>query len=272
MKKISISNLGLIVTNKCNLDCKHCLRGCKNNQDMTKEVIEATLDQITGIGNLCLCGGEVTLSLDTIKYIFDYFIKNKIIIDRVNTTINGTIYSKELIELFEYINRYINQYSNADKPHVSIAISNDIYHEEEMERLKLINRYDNNVDKYMESEFFLGVRTLEKSIKLIREGHACNLDKRLTKPLKPMNFYVTYTDDKKKFDRMGLCNVGPLVTINPNGIITECNASIENQESKYNYGNVLDNRIEIIASTHGKVLKPNKWYRMCNREINKYLK
>lgn len=272
MEKVCINNLALIVTNKCNLDCKHCLRGCKNNQDMSKEVIEATLDQINAIGNLCLCGGEVTLSLDTIETIFKYIVENKIIVDRVNTTINGTIYSKELIELFNYINKYIKSYNKEDRTYATISISNDIYHEEEMSKLKLINKYDKNIDKYMTSEFFLGVRRLEKGIKLIREGYACNLDKKLTKPLKPMNIYVTYSNNNRKFDRMGLCNIGPLITVNPSGNITECNASIINQETKYNYGNVLKNRIEVVATTHGKVLKPKMYEFMCNHEINKYLK
>ena len=141
-----------------------------------------------------------------------------------------------------------------------------------MKRLGLIDKYDSNIEKYQETEFFLGVRSLDKSIKLIREGYASNLDIRLTKPLKPMNIYVTYSNNERKFDRMGLCNVGPLITVNPNGIITECNASIINQETKYNYGNVLKNRIEVVATTHGKVLKPKMYEFMCKHEINKYLK
>ena len=64
MGKCYIQNLALIITNKCNLNCSHCLRGEKNDNCMSDRVIEATLDQVKSIGNLAINGGEPTLSLD----------------------------------------------------------------------------------------------------------------------------------------------------------------------------------------------------------------
>ena len=43
MKKIYIQNLGMIVTEKCNLNCAHCLRGKCSDKVMSDEVIDATL-------------------------------------------------------------------------------------------------------------------------------------------------------------------------------------------------------------------------------------
>ena len=44
MKKIYIQNLGMIITNKCNLNCDHCLRGEKcDNKSMSDEIIKKTL-------------------------------------------------------------------------------------------------------------------------------------------------------------------------------------------------------------------------------------
>jgi MoaA/NifB/PqqE/SkfB family radical SAM enzyme len=107
MNKVYIQNLGMIITNKCNLNCSHCLRGCKNNKDMSKGVIEATLNQIVGIGNLCICGGEPTLALDVLEYIFSYIIDNRIFLNQVLITINGTNYSLEFLRLLNYIGDYI---------------------------------------------------------------------------------------------------------------------------------------------------------------------
>ena len=77
---------------------------------MTKEVIEATLSQVRYIGNLAICGGEPTLAIETLNNIFEYIINNKIIIDEVTATINGTNYSEEFLMLFDYINDYISCY------------------------------------------------------------------------------------------------------------------------------------------------------------------
>lgn len=123
----------------------------------------------------------------------------------------------------------------------------------------------------MKSKYFLGFRNTDK--KLFREGNAINLDNKLTVPLKPLQTFLTCVDkDKKKLNKeTGLCNIGPLVTINTNGIITECDTSIEHQETIYNYGNVLTESIEDACIRNGaKVLKPKKFERVSYRAIKKY--
>ena len=43
MKKCYIQNLALNITDNCNLECRHCLRGDRCNNKMSDDVIEATL-------------------------------------------------------------------------------------------------------------------------------------------------------------------------------------------------------------------------------------
>lgn len=43
MNKISVQNLGMIITERCNLNCDHCLRGKCTNKVMSDDVITATL-------------------------------------------------------------------------------------------------------------------------------------------------------------------------------------------------------------------------------------
>ena len=268
MKKVSIQNLGMIVTNKCNLDCAHCMRGCKNSKDMTKEVIDASLNQIIDIGNLCICGGEPTMALDTIENIFNYIIDNRILLDNVSITINGTIYSPEFLKLLDYINEYIFKITNNNG--VIFDISYDDYHKQELVRLKLLQKYIENVRRYTKSEYFYELRKLNPHLKLFREGNAEYLDESLTVNLRPDEIFVTYVDNRAKFDREnGLCNIGPLITVNPDGIITECDSSILHQETIYNYGNVFDNSIEEVALKRGLVLTPRKWNKACKKEVKK---
>ena len=250
MGKCYIQNLGLIVTNKCNLNCAHCLRGEKNNSCITDRVVEVTLDQIKGIGNLAICGGEPTLAIDRIEKIISYVIDNHILVEELTVTINGTIYSERLLELLDEINSYIG----SKRINALLAISFDKYHLDEISRLKIEKEFFENLKKYQESKYFYGCRNNNQ--KLFREGNATNLDEKLTVPLRPIKILMTYADKKRKFNQEnGSCNIGPIVTINPDGVITECDASIKNQEDLYNYGNVLEKSIEDIILEKGEVIE-----------------
>lgn len=269
-KYLSIFNLGLIITQNCNLRCQHCMRGDYNNQVMSEEVINATLDQISSVGCLSICGGEPLLAVDIIDKIFKKIIENRIIVDEINITTNGTIYSDNFISMVSYMDEYIHRYVKNNNSLVHIAISNDIYHTQEMERLNLTKSYLENIKKYMETKYFDGFQTLLN--KPFSEGNAEHLNKSLTVPLRPMKTYITYSTDGINFDKDGICTIGSLVTVNVNGTITECDASIENQEQKYNYGNVLEDKIEdVFLKRATLVLKPKKFEKLVNKECKRFL-
>ncbi len=264
MNKVYIQNLAMLTTNNCNLNCGHCLRGCKNNKNMSKEVVEATLNQTGAIFHLGISGGEPTLALDALENIFSYVINQKILINQLSMTINGTNYSVEFLKLLDYISNYI--------PGIKIMfeISHDVYHQQELERLNMVEAYKENIKKYAESEYFYGLRGLDYQLKLFREGNAESLNQNLTSALKPMDIVVTYVGRFSRFDKNGLCNIGPFVTVNPDGIITECDASIEHQQTLYNYGNVFDDTFEEVALKRGRIMKPRQWYRETGKIIKRY--
>lgn len=265
MNKLYIQNLSMIITNKCNLDCAQCLRGCKNNVSMSDSVIESTLNQIYSIGNLAINGGEPTLVLDILENIITYIIENHILIDMFTITINGTIYSEKLLKLLDEISNYIDEHTiNA-----FFAISLDQYHLDEITKLGIKKEFFDNFRKYQESKYYYGYRKSTK--KLFREGNATNLDEKLTIPLRPTKTFITYANEHQKFDREnGICMIGPVVTVNPNGLITECDASIEHQETLYNYGNVSNSIEEAMLSRSELLLKPKKFDRLANKSLKKY--
>jgi len=272
MNKIVTPNLGLIITEKCNMNCKHCLQGQCSNKVMNDNIIENALDQFKYIENLTICGGEPTLSLDRIEKVFSYIIENKILVYRVQTIINGTIYSEEFLRLLNQMESYLNPKSTATK--TIFAISYDKYHKEELERLKLLEQYLENVKKYTQSKYFCRFQTLGN--KVFREGNAEKLDLNQTVPMTPMPAIMTYVGKRYignwcKFDKeKGLCHIGPSITINPDGIVTECDASNEHQITLYNYGNILTESIEDITLRRAKILKPHQFNSKVNREIIKY--
>lgn len=271
MKKISIQNLGMIINGACNLNCGHCLRGTHYSSKMPDEIIAATFNQILEVGNLSICGGEPLLALDVIEKIFNYIIEHKILIDEVFLVTNGTIYSSEFLRLLKEIDDYISCYSTMEH-NVIFNISEDQYHQAERRRLNLEKTFIENCLKYQESKYFNTFNTLDPKLKLFRQGNATNINKSLTVPLKPQSFLITYVNRNKKFDiQNGLCNIGPIVAVNQEGIITDCDASEDCQRTTYNYGNILDSSIEEIALKHGVILKPSKWVKETGKAILKRL-
>lgn len=271
MEKISAMNLGLIVTEQCNLNCAHCLRGKCSSKVMSDEVIEKTLSQFSFIGNLAICGGEPTFAIRQLEKIFSYIIDNHIVVDQVTLVINGTRYSEDFLTVLGYIEEYVN-YRKLSKALTTFTISWDKFHYEEVERLNILGEYKDTIDRYSKTKFFDGFQRLFG--KLIREGNAEKLNPNWTSPLKPMNSFVSYAKPPIKFfsKEKGLCNIGPIVTVNVDGIITECDASLDNQRLLYNYGNVFYDSVEEVFLQKRKALVVNqyRWKHFCDKEIKKY--
>lgn len=270
MGKICVQNLQILITKKCNLNCNHCMRGKQENTSINHEIIDSILNQLINIGTLTIGGGEPLLEIEKIKYIFDYIIKSNIIVEDYGIITNGTIYSEEIIKLFDYMDSYIKRLNDTpDTSYGKLYISYDIFHKTELERLNILKQVLENIEKYSESKYFAGLKGIHG--KLFREGNAINLPNRLTIPFRPMKISMTYVGDDKKLDiKNGLCNIGPLITVNPDGIVTE-DVSWDSQNTTFNYGNILEDSIEeIFKKRKVKVLEPDKWYKKQGKEIQKY--
>ena len=59
-----VQNLSLELTRKCNLNCRHCMRGESQNLTMDDEVIERIFKDINGVYSLQFGGGETSLVVD----------------------------------------------------------------------------------------------------------------------------------------------------------------------------------------------------------------
>lgn len=276
MRKVVIMNLEMIVTNKCNLDCAHCMRGQKCNNSMSDEVIEATLSQVLAIHNLGICGGEPTLAVDVIEKIFNYIMEKGIIVGRVTAVINGTIYSGKFLECLEMIEKYIEKTLPNRLEKSSFLISKDIYHQEELKKLKLDARFLNNLEFYRSSKYYGGFFYLDPRLKLFREGNAENLDENRTVPLRIFPPIITHVGKRvigkfylEDIDN-GICKIGSMVAVNCDGVITDCNASIEHQKTIYNFGNVLNESIYDVCMKNGQVVKPHQFVRKIVRQEKEY--
>lgn len=250
MEKACIQNLGLIITEDCNLDCRHCLRGKKCQKVMSKEVIEATLNQCKYIRNLCLCGGEPFMHLEPLVHIVDTILKNNILVDQISIISNGTIYQEDFITILKKVQEKL-------RDGIFIGISFDKYHFEEIKKRDLKKVFVENIKRFQDSPFCIGEKILDPKVKLFNEGNAATLDPDLTVDLRPVDYAMTYVgNNKHKLDLNGLCYIGPLISISVDGFITECDASFENQRTKFNYGNVLTDSIVEVIKTKTHIVNP----------------
>lgn len=125
------------VTRRCNMQCKHCMRGPLEKVDMPKEYVDAMFKQLNGgfIGQLTLGGGEPTLNPELINYIVDKIIKDQMAVHRVSMITNGKEFNKDVADAFNRIEDYIRgttfgkEFKSNPSQLVRIAFSTDPYHQ-----------------------------------------------------------------------------------------------------------------------------------------------
>lgn len=140
-KKIQVDNLIIEVTQRCNLACEHCLRGCARNVDLNKSYVDSLLSQVDTIGSIVFTGGEPTLNLPIIEYVFDEIRRRKIPLGFFWIATNGVEKSLELAALL------LKNVDLCDEPEMmGVAISTDIYHDTETKSnpLRYLSFYDDS--------------------------------------------------------------------------------------------------------------------------------
>ena len=93
-----LDSLILEVTRRCNMACRHCLRGDARNVDMSPAVVDAALSGVSQIGYLTFTGGEPTLNLPIIHYITRYIREHGIPLTAFTLVTNGKEPSMEVVK------------------------------------------------------------------------------------------------------------------------------------------------------------------------------
>lgn len=255
--ELPLYNLMLEVTRKCNLKCKHCMRGAAQHLNMSAEVLEVVFRQIKYIYHLSLTGGEPFLAPEVVEKMVDIIIEKKIKVYRCTTVDNGTILNelgvrsvKALNRLGEYIYNSVWDSDKKDEnnnPPISISISNSKYHKNDIQ--KAIEFYKGYANKYVnvddQGEWESGLK--DKQGNVIRnkdmKGNDSNWLKKEGRakenglPCKYMtdayNIEFFTTDDGKKT----IVKTGIQICANGNVVPPEA-LSFESMDKK-NMGNIL---------------------------------
>ena len=103
-----IATLSFEMTRKCNLKCKWCRKGEPQNLDITTEIIDKTLDEISDyyINCIRITGGEPFLVPKLVTYLIDKIIDKKIKVKMIHIISNATIINEDIrnaiIRFIEY--------------------------------------------------------------------------------------------------------------------------------------------------------------------------
>lgn len=238
-------HLGIELTQRCNLDCKHCFRGNSHNLNISREIIERVFDKVKYVGTLDLSGGEVFLAYEELKMVLEVAKEKKCIIETCSMLINGTIYDQRIYDL---LNEYFNN-------NYQIGISYDDFHDKSIERiykntLKSSNNPDlnpcnlkevkENMKRHMFNMHYIGFRRVSNH--LIENGRAISVDTP-KKKFEALGYY--YSESINNF-----LLVGPMIFIGADGYISDINSDIS-KRNEQSIGNVLDSTISDCVKNAG---------------------
>lgn len=122
--------LSFEMTRKCNMDCIFCARGKAQNIDITKEIIDKTLDEIQDvfIYVIRLNGGEPLLNPDMIEYLVDEIINRHILVSEMAVFTNGTVRNETVKKAFRKFSVYRESINDEINYHLARNSDIEIHH------------------------------------------------------------------------------------------------------------------------------------------------
>lgn len=113
-----MSCLAIEMTRRCNMQCKFCFKGKAQDLNISKEIIDKTLDEMqnTFISVLRISGGEPFLAPELIEYLINQIIEKHIYIDSVCVFTNGKHRVTEIVEPFNNLINYLCNIESEIRP------------------------------------------------------------------------------------------------------------------------------------------------------------
>lgn len=223
--KCSIDCLMVEVTRRCNLECKHCLRGEAEDSSIPRITISHMLKDVTSINCITFTGGEPSLNVPAIKTILEVCKRNKINVGNFYCVSNGKNPSLHLaltlLRWYEYC---------TDNEISQLVISKDQYHDCDYRR----------AEKLYSGLVFYDAKERKRDIyNVIDEGNAFrnNLGTRSAR-IDTWDVQIDNDDEIR---------IAPDVYVNVFGdVLSSCDLSYTSQKNHI-LGNVLTNTIPEIV-------------------------
>jgi len=249
-KNFYLLNAEVLITQKCNLKCEHCLRGEGSSVDVSDETLNNLFKNIKEIGNLCLGGGEPSLLPERLNKTLEIIKQNNVIVHNINVTSNGLDYNEEfadiLLKFREYVKECRQKQENKlelEKIDFELRISLDDFHLFAIEKQgRTLTEVLDNIKKYQEKLGEDGVRA----------SYGCDYDILNVGRAMKVNTAVPKVKQVKvqKYPYLVInnhCFIGSVITMGSKGDIIPTNIPFE-QEQVRSAGNVNFDKFSSILS------------------------
>ncbi len=253
-------NAEVLLTQKCNLKCDHCLRGDGNAVDISDETLNNFFKNIKEIGNLCLGGGEPSLLPERVNKTLEIIKQNNVIIHNINVTSNGLDYSEEFADALLGFRKYVNECRQRKDNRLELEsigfelrISLDDFHLVAIERQgRTLTEVLDNIKKYQEKLGEDGVRaSYGCDYDILNVGRATKTNTVVPKVKQVKVQKYPYIVNKNR------CFIGSLITVGAKGDIIPMNIPF-NQEELRSAGNVNRDKFSTILSNLDMIKASNE--------------
>lgn len=270
-EKYGCYSIEVEITRRCNLNCKHCLRGEPQDITISEKVIDSIFEQVENVTeHIDLTGGEIMLALDMFEYFCNKLIESNWTPQTLLLVTNGTILNgrTRLIEILENVATQKNISCN-------IAISDDPFHAEqdkenlrlqtydffktELERRNILanGNDDIQVNKIGVSLNYLIPNPTTNQLSLKFSGNAKKLTQQELEKynciFRLVNTHVKYYSHRVKIIYDNIFNenlINCCLTFCVNGNVTINNSCEYSSEDKYYMGNILTNDFKSIVDKY----------------------
>ena len=138
MEKVSLREVTLEIGRKCNLKCRHCMKGESQDVAMSNEVMDALLNNVYFIDEFIFGGGEPLLYIERMEALLRKCKEKGVKVNYITVVSNCTIKSDKFVRVFNEWGEYTTFRNNR------LLVSNDIFHEEYVkEHLPSVNQEGN---------------------------------------------------------------------------------------------------------------------------------
>lgn len=245
--KISIDQLVVEITRKCNMACAHCLRGDTQDLDIQPAFIDALLENVKEIYNVTFTGGEPALNPGALEYFLSRCQALGVLVHGFYIVTNGKVVPERFLAAVDALDVYamacmfkpkdipiqgddaIHMVSGIRSEYTEcafgLALSLDDYHEPipAGNIMRLMTRQSFCMDKMQNSG----------TSNLLRMGRAEHMaDAREMEPLE-VNYGHDYSQE------VGEQRIENLYLNAKGGLLYHCDLSYEKQERMV-YANVMD--------------------------------
>jgi organic radical activating enzyme len=180
-EKITVRELIIETTRRCNMNCGHCVRGDAQNQDFDIKYLDKLLEKLFFVDIITPSGGEPSLVPHIINNIVDAFEKNEVGVNSCGIVTNGKYISddfilacKRLISLCENNRKSVTWCSRDPYRHIMrLHLSRDKFHEtgeiidQNRDKLRKIGHYWEDIFAFSEDDRF-------RHQIILKEGRAKN--------------------------------------------------------------------------------------------------